>query len=63
MKLILPKKMLKRINVVSNDELKDLVPDKWLLQEYGGSLNFTIQDVIKQMEEFTESVRNKNQIY
>jgi len=46
---VFPAKMMKRIMVISTDELKELVPAKYLLKEYGGDPSITPDDVYQSM--------------
>jgi len=48
-KFILSAKIMKRIVTVDKKSLKDLIPDKWLLKEYGGSCTMTLDDMLTQM--------------
>ena len=51
-KLVSPKKVMKR--VLSGDEsyLKEEIPSQFLLEEYGGSLKYSAEDFIKDLEEY-----------
>ena len=45
-KYILPKKLYQRIHLITLQELKDLIPDKYLLTKYGGKLEME-EDLLK----------------
>ena len=39
-KLVLPRKLFERMNVMQKDHLKDLIPEENLLSRYGGKFDF-----------------------
>lgn len=50
-KLVMSKKMLKRVDVVDLKQVRELIPPQHLLEEYGGSLKMSFNDVVRQMRE------------
>jgi len=55
-KLILSKKIMKRITTLDKKMIKELIPDRWLLSEYGGSLQVTFESTIEDISKHeTES--------
>jgi len=48
-KLILSKKIMKRITILDKKSIKDLVPSKWLLTEYGGTLKMSFEDTVQEV--------------
>jgi len=60
-KLVLSKKIMKRISSLDKKGVKDLIPDKFLLKEYGGSCNISFNDSVKQiLEEDGKRMYNNN---
>mmetsp|Transcript_15939 Transcript_15939/g.22178 ORF Transcript_15939/g.22178 Transcript_15939/m.22178 type:complete len:369 (-) Transcript_15939:96-1202(-) len=53
-KYILPKKLMKRVELLDMDQLRDLVPPEWLLKEYGGQLTLGLDDFYREMKEAEE---------
>lgn len=53
-KYILPKKLMKRVDMLDMDQLRDLVPPQWLLKEYGGQLDMGLDHFYKEMKEAEE---------
>lgn len=50
-RLILSKKIMKRIIVLDKKSIKDMIPDKWLLTEYGGSLKLSFDESLKLIDQ------------
>jgi len=48
-KLILSKKIMKRITTLDKKMIKDLIPDRWLLSEYGGALLVTFESSVEEI--------------
>lgn len=67
-KLVLSKKLCDRVEVISQDNLKNNINDEWLLTEYGGKFAFTAADWVegikKDEEKWTkEDKENQKKIY
>jgi len=64
-KLVLSKKLSDRVETVHQDALKQLIPDEWLLRDYGGSSDYTVNtwvdNVIKEQEK--EDKEHQRKIY
>eukprot|EP00027_Filamoeba_sp_ATCC50430_P009723 CAMPEP_0168559060 /NCGR_PEP_ID=MMETSP0413-20121227/10312_1 /TAXON_ID=136452 /ORGANISM="Filamoeba nolandi, Strain NC-AS-23-1" /LENGTH=178 /DNA_ID=CAMNT_0008590243 /DNA_START=779 /DNA_END=1315 /DNA_ORIENTATION=- len=60
-KMILSKKLMKRLEVVDEETLKDLIPTKWLLEEYGGSFGLKLEDYYQQLIESQAVIDQNNQ--
>jgi len=64
-KLVLSKKLSERVENVTQEALKNIIPEDWLLSEYGGKCEYTVnhwvENVIKEQEK--EDKEQQRKIY
>lgn len=61
-KVILPRKMVKRFEMGDYNTLKEFIPPQHLLEQYGGECKLTLEDFIKQCENYDSKYKNITKI-
>lgn len=60
-KLVLSKKLSDRVETISQDALKNVIPEEWLLSEYGGKNEYTVKDWVDSVRKEEEKGDKEHQ--